>query len=915
MCGVLEGRASNRQRPATLCADSDVARLFARLTQFTSAMEPGSPKLDQSFYEDDPSNTDDSQYFWKVEEDPDATAKWKAQSFDESLALLDIDQLWQDIVSQTEQKHIEERTVALCEELKHYFWNPFPSEKKDNNGAQHLKHSKDEVDSTSNAPAEGDTSTTATDTVASSTDKPISVFGEPLMFKLRCENKKPKKKLAPKQLDKQSAFVNDIASKLTKLQQDNAAIFSIVVSSFFFEMSCVLFAELVQALEMGSASLSAACRAVFHICAEHANAKEAHIAIRAAISKVDSRHFEGTSYFVFHDVIDFWCRIVKRIPKRRTSFVLDIVKTYERMQHCWESYSAVDQSSEQPGDPSYASWHMPDILLSFFRDLLEAQRSQRASNELLQKAVDEKGDPICDRIITVKYGPAQTDFIQIHEDALQFRNPGAEMGDKAEVRSADEAVVDDWMLERQMILVEVLNLTKNEVSKLPSPPGYEDEASSNRNRKSKQRKQKNDDQRERTLKRFNTLHELLVKLGWTNPVRACQLASVALRLESSNRNDTRLEKGLGPLVRFSRNTKNTVLSIGSVASYMYLALRSKDAGKVLDTTAISLEGSGLDLVEADYAFGLVLPYVMTMIAYSSTPMVLAGVTIVRLLLERMGDRQWGFEEVLRVRCGTAAMGRDVSIYGLLGHVGKCIASLDDPKHRETAYETLQMLLRKIDCPLARYTMVSSLLLDADRAAVAAQFVTELKDTLIYADNRDAENNDNCPWYLCDSEIVRTQFALTVFPRYLLPRKDYLSRVNPIVASSVAAMFLSIRDDNRVKQLEQVKRSRRWADDETAQTEIHRMLEHINTRRDYSHCHVATGRDCVRALAAVSEHDRKTVPSSQLVKKSKADAQALFTAAGRTLNQCISAISSLDIALERSKVSSKSSLLDLLVSEL
>jgi hypothetical protein len=63
-------------------------------------------------------------------------------------------------------------------------------------------------------------------------------------------------------------------------------------------------------------------------------------------------------------------------------------------------------------------------------------------------------------------------------------------------------------------------------------------------------------------------------------------------------------------------------------------------------------------------------------------------------------------------------------------------------------------------------------------------------------------------------------------------------------------------------------------------------------------YLAAGRDAVRAVAAVAEYDRKAIPESKFTKADAVQSRSLYEVAGRTLNDCIASLCSLDMAIGR-----------------
>jgi hypothetical protein len=128
-----------------------------------------------------------------------------------------------------------------------------------------------------------------------------------------------------------------------------------------------------------------------------------------------------------------------------------------------------------------------------------------------------------------------------------------------------------------------------------------------------------------------------------------------------------------------------------------------------------------------------------------------------------------------------------------------------------------------------------------------------------------------------SEIVDT-----FIPRFLLPRKELLAGISPAVAASSLGLYIAISDANTA--------SASGVSTISAVSLIDRM--------QLTRLYLAAGRDAVRAVAAVAEYDRNAIPESKITKTDAVQARSLYEVAGRTLNDCIASLCSLDMAIER-----------------
>lgn len=85
-----------------------------------------------------------------------------------------------------------------------------------------------------------------------------------------------------------------------------------------------------------------------------------------------------------------------------------------------------------------------------------------------------------------------------------------------------------------------------------------------------------------------------------------------------------------------------------------------------------------------------------------------------------------FDVVLEGQRGKRSMRRDGSLLGLIQRIGRPVGIMDDPAHRQFAYETFQMVLQRCKNPAGRYAAVDCVLQEAGHVVLTAQMTMEMK---------------------------------------------------------------------------------------------------------------------------------------------------------------------------------------------
>ncbi len=806
---------------------------------------------------------------WFVNEDPEATTNWKQQKIDTTLPLLDLNDLWGNISAAPDTENAEKHTFALCQELQQYMWSQTIPEKirsptKKSSPDLSFLSPAERVAALESREEENDDDIAEND----SSDR-VKTFGEPYLFKLRCENKKPKKSVPEQTLEEQAHFLRDILSRLQDIQKDHPHLFPVVISAFGFEMTHFFYAKLLEALEINNKDIIQTCRSVLFLIGDHANAKEMHLIMKTTVAKIDTANYEGSAFYTMCDLMETWGRIVKRLEKNRAVCIHDLVAVQNKMLPCVEGFISSLGIEEEAEDPGGLKQRFPTIVIRNISGLLQAQEDQFDRDIHLQDAVRRNGELVKSRIVSARRTADGVKYLEVTEKDVEKKDSNLQLSETASVRTPEDGVIDDWILERRFLLVWALNISRFILRYLPCPEIDKKKPVLRTPRETNCAFVKN------MTERLDALANIFVRLGWTNPLRAAQLADLFLQLESVRRAPPALSgDGLGPKLQFCKNTKTTSYSISAFAAYLFLALRVKSSSGKTGLFDMSLKGSGFDLVDPTYAFEVALPYIMNLVNNGSPPISLIGVRIAEMFIGRI-DRSWNTADVLRLRCGTSSMGVDVSVYGFLGNLGKVLESLVDPGHVVLAYGTLKKCITKIECVTMRFSVMTMLLMAAGRTAIAAQYVTCLKDVLDYANKKLSMAEDKEPWLLL-SDQLRTRFVETVFPKYFSPRKDYLSLIDPVVATCSAAYFLAISD-------------KLWA--ANGKEDPKWITPGLARRRKFCMEYIEVGRECLRAIAAASEYDIKSIPTAKKTKNSTK--KKIFEAATVSLNHSVSSIQTLD----------------------
>lgn len=797
-----------------------------------------------------------------VEEDPQVVAEWKTITTDESLPLLDLENCWRDILNAPDQENSERTTKILCNELKHYFWNqviidnPNLKLKKKKSDRDFFDAPLDERIKIAKEMSEGEDLDDKADSKDSSEQRPI--FSEALLFKLRCHDKNLKKETPKMSCKEDLEFMQNILTNLKSLQNESAHFYTIA-GVYAMEMTPYFFAKMVEGNEMDFKELHKVSKEILMIFAENASPKEMHLMIKTTVHKVGKTHYEGTAYFSLCDMMEIWGKIIVRIKRKRAMFLFDMIKLHENLLPCAESYRSCFGLYDEIKDAGGLTHRLPNILIKMFSGLLDAQEAQWDETPEMQAVVDKNGGVYESRVVCCKRTAITTTYHQRNESQVF----DGKVTNADPVKSTSDGIIDDWLLERQIILVFALDVTKDVTFKLQIPT-------------------KKDGKQAKVLfkeltSRLSRTRNFFNRLGWSSALRAVQLSTIHLYTQDLTDDDEILRQGLGPIVRFSTSTKYVSYSSISLACFLFLAMR-KSCEVPSTLFDFELQGTGFEFLEPSRAFDLALPSIMTLASLSAIAPAVAGVHMANMFLSRI-NKTWDDQDVLRWRYSLSASSRDVAMDGLVLHIGRLTERVNDPDVRVFVYETMQKFVRKMKSPQMRFSVLHSLVMEVDRIAVAAQIITELKDVLAYGDEL-VHSGSSDFWSVEKNDKLRSRFIESLYQKYLLPRKDSLAAMSPIIALCMSSLFVAIRDKNCMDTMDDVSVK----------------MPQIEARRKYMKDHLSVAKQIVRALCSCSEHDIQRIPEGQL--KRSAEKRQLYEAAGRTLNQGMSVIAAIDSTLAK-----------------
>lgn len=846
-------------------------------------------------YFEAPNPSTDQQHMPHPQTGTEANHQWSSQNpKPKPPPLLDLDLAWSQLVAgdpvsvpddepDVNADTIESRNAALMvRELKYYLiGNSVKMEGEENtdtNTEEGKAEWRDTIPQSSvDIDEEGDTVLK-------------SVYGASILLKLQWEDRSVQKLVPSMDYYRLGLFVADIVTRLNSALEQNPNAAHVLLDAVALDLTPVFMTRYLDGIETETHELEESCFALLKLCALLANPKEMHLALKTFLSKVDAVYMEAVSYVCLQPLVELWGHVIPRVERKRGPFLADFAKHWDKMFTCAESYQASfvpDEGLgvERPG--CIAS--LPDTLLEFYERLIVAQVNQRKYDDAIRVEGDLLGRLTPDFKALEPESEENNSAESVPTDGTEMREKRSGFEIKAEAAISRENTLE-WVRERAMTLAKVLQLLGLLWTRLPSPEGEGRNVPKRKMKEKKNIRKKSivaETEKEESLARCLGL---FAGLGWSNPALVCQLAANGLSFNHSDRSSELMSAHIGHDARSKKERKNTLYSVNSVGLYLCGVLRNwtsawndvQTAGD-LDENKIILSGSVFDLLNPEYAFDLVLPYLMPLIGHSTLAISWCGIRVLRAFLHQLPDRTFeSFDNILRLRTGTSTGGKEINILGLVLQLSRTLEGYDDPLHRRIAYETLQTILQKCGTPVSRYVLTECVYYQTRRAAVSGQLMTELKDTIIYSDSA-LSNAEFSKWNLKVANELRWRFAQDCFTRSFTPRRELLSFMNQIATAASLMVFLVSRD---IRLSDQVGKA-----NEQIQGGIER-------RKRFCKAYGKLGIDCIRALASVAEHDRRNIPTSALAQRNTEDALAVYQASGRTLNQCVGAISFLGTALEK-----------------
>lgn len=854
----------------------------------------------------------------------------------------------------------EQNAIIVVRELKFYLLatNKFEGVETDENGTKDKgdeeKTASSQVEKsaeseqvkgqeTTNGHSEG----VSTEGEEGKTEKKIkqkkSIYGASVLLKIQWEDRTKQKDVPKMDYTDLGLFIRELEADLRKVHEKNQVNAKAIFDAIALDVTPILFARLLNGIETGNSVLETACFDLLMLCTRHANPREMHLGIQAFYKKVDSIYMQATSYFVYDPLVRIWTSVILRIPRKRHAFLMDFIKVYESMAKASTGWIYEHEGHVDDPDQKSPQCHLgrcddvPDIIFEFYIELAELQNEHRRSSKAIRERVDIQG-----RALPSFAMLDQMSFESDEDDSPDADNDVSEQDDiesddtkQRPAKNPLDVEAADWVAERAVLLARAL-LTQNLIwSKLLLPSGEK----RNVPRKERRARMKNAQSGEHEKAENNLCRVIMLiqKLGWTNPVLACQAATTGLSLNLVRREHEAIGNHVGADKRKKKEVKNSLYSIPSVGCFLCGCLRTAtrqrleaqlknqntksnsststdgpgDAGAegsssndpVEDEYKVDFTGTGFDLLQPMYAFELTLPYIMAVVGQSCIPSKMAGLITVRAFLDQVPADECikGYEDLLEERCGTRTVGRDVSFFGLAQHVLRSVGLLNDPRHRRFAYETFKAIVQRCKHPTVRYSLVEAMFERVvDPKAIEAQLVTELKDVVLYSDQiawgtspGQADSSHDVEWSREQAVHLKTRFVHMILPRYFMPRKEMLSITTVIVSVANACVYIAGSDVRHAALCDDMGYDNKDDGENRAQ-----LKQAIQQRMAWVAAMVRMGKECVRALGSVANHDRKVVPKSKLIKQSFLDAKELYSASGKALHQCMTALYALDLTLDR-----------------
>lgn len=683
-------------------------------------------------------------------------------------------------------------------------------------------------------------------------------FGEDLLLALACEDKRPQKAVPPMTYDAITSVMSENAARVSSAcnTAPHDFISRAVASSVTMTLLPSVLFTLIEAEERKKESLATACRTLLLSVARVANPREFHVMLKSALSRISSMYQRDIYGLIVEDILKMWNEVVPRIRGKRFLFLRDVGDVLDMV--------VFDKQRDLP-DSLEKEVLVSRLLNSIACDQLDDMKSAiRVDENRMLDVYTRMREPeqVC---VEVEHPEMPAVKGEEPKSAKNIYKKGL-AGARNKINDKENTRHDSYN-ERITTLALTLKLYEHVVDKLPLPVSEPRTVSKVRGPE-KRRKRKLTAAVSGLL---SYLKSLTQTLGLDNPVDACQQFSQLLSIDVFS-DELALLRDTAHAAPARKRKSESFFSTRSAACYLIAALclhRDEDVCGCVDR----IDDSVFATLEPAYAFQLVLPYFMTAVGDLNPVVSLYGTELLAGFLNTIPENSVDtLQESVALSYKSSFMQSESSWFGLIRLLAKATGQFDDPKCRAFAYETMQSALRKLKAPEARYSVLTVALLQAEKAAMSAQLITELKDAIRAIDVE-------CAGEI--SERYRTRFAETCLPRYCLPRKEFLAGLDPVVAVSSAGLFLALSDSKKENGSDDV-----------------RAVSFRRQRMKFCETYLKVAKEAIRAVAAVSEHDRRTIPDSKLAKSNHDEARTLYSAAARTLNDCVAAISSIDYALSK-----------------
>lgn len=204
-------------------------------------------------------------------------------------------------------------------------------------------------------------------------------------------------------------------------------------------------------------------------------------------------------------------------------------------------------------------------------------------------------------------------------------------------------------------------------------------------------------------------------------------------------------------LRKRKEMKNLLCGISSIGFFLHSWLRLTTSRRLTgnesrsDDFVVGLGALIFDLLYAENVFNFSLPYILALVGQSSLTTITSALATLRVFIIQLSTGFWHpLTWCWKVHCGTWSMGRDLSVFGRIQHIGRAVGMMDDPGHHRRTYRTFQMIMRRCIHPAARCLAVECESQEAGRVVLAAQMVMEMKDAVNSSDELAWDKSEKPP---------------------------------------------------------------------------------------------------------------------------------------------------------------------------